>query len=130
MVVFGTIFYLIRLYDKDLIIHWGDFELEISTAFLLVTLLLCAVLLIKMANIIVWFTGLPSCIKSFLNRKLDVHNIKTLFEGYSFLAEGNIDGARQIEQQLQKSTIKDKLFAPYKSDFEQFSKLCKTHQKT
>ena len=127
LAVFGTIFYLIRLYDSSLIIYWGAYEVEISTFFLLIVLLLCTVFLIKLTNLIAWVLGFPSCIKGFLNRKLDVHNIKALVEGYSLLAEGNIDQAKKIEQQLQKSTKKDKLFAPYRDDYERFKKLCKIH---
>ena len=124
LIVFGSIFYLIHLYDRDLVVLWGDYEIEISTVFLCFTLLVFLIILLKITSLIITLFKLPSRLQNFLSHKRDVGNVKLLLEGYYFLLEGELEQAIKTKNQLNNTIKNDPLFEPFKEEYVKFSKLC------
>jgi uncharacterized protein HemY len=129
LIIFGAIFYLIHLYDRDLILFWGEYEIEISTVFLCFGLLIFLVLLLKVAGLILRIFTLQSRLQKFLIHRKDINNLKLLLEGYGFLFEGKVDKAIKAKNQLSISIKKDPLFEPFRGEYEKFSKLCTQQEK-
>lgn len=124
LIIFGIIFYVIHLYDRDLVLFWGDYEVEISTVFLSGVLLVILVVILKLAGLILQIFRLPAKLQKFLIHKKDINNIKLLIEGYGFLLEGELDKAIKAKNQLSVSIKSDPLFESFNAEYEKFIKLC------
>jgi uncharacterized protein HemY len=123
--LFGAALALVKLYDSNILLLWNEYAVEVSIVFLCCFLFIVLLTLLKLANLFAALINIPISIRHFFHRKKDVNNIKILFEGYRALVDGNYTQAENSYKHLSKSIKDDRLFAPFITDFEKFSTLCR-----
>jgi len=121
--IFGLIFYLINLYDSQLLIIWKNYEITISAFFLAFIAVVFYMLLIKIFNFLAYIIHIPENIRNFFVIRKDQHNIKLLLQAFTSLAENDIDRAEKMKAQLEQASQGDKLFKPYIEDLDKLKSL-------